>query len=435
MKIAIIGSGISGLTLAHHLYKQHDITVFEADSHIGGHTHTHAIDLFGQHYQVDTGFIVFNDRTYPNFNQLLDDLKVPWQPSHMSFSVRNEATGLEYNGTTINSLFAQRRNFLKPSFYGMIKDILRFNKQSLSLLESGDEVRLGEYLTQNNYKPLFINNYIVPMGAAIWSTDAAQMMHFPARFLVRFFHHHGMLTVSNRPQWRTIVGGSARYVEALSAPFKHHIKLNTPIASVQRLDSSVNITPKNGDELSFDYVFFACHSDQALALLGNNASAKEREILGAIPYQENSIYLHHDASLLPKRKLAWAAWNYHVTAQPSNKTHSANTLPVTNKVQVTYNMNILQNLTSPEPILVTLNHTNLINPAKVMKRLRYTHPVYTIAGAAAQARHGEISGVNRTGFAGAYWRNGFHEDGVVSALAALDHFKKSHYFADFSKNE
>ena len=421
MKIAIIGSGISGLTLAHHLHQQHDITVFEANSHIGGHTHTHTIDLFGQNYQVDTGFIVFNDRTYPNFIQMLDELKVPWQPSQMSFSVRNEATGLEYNGTTINSLFAQRSNFLKPSFYGMIKDILRFNKQSLSLLESGDEISLGDYLTKNNYKPLFINNYIVPMGAAIWSTDTAQMMHFPARFLVRFFHHHGMLTVSNRPQWRTVAGGSARYVEALTEPFKYKIKLNTPIASVNRLIDSVKIKPKNGDEMRFDYVFFACHSDQALALLGDNATAQEREILGAIPYQENSIYLHHDASLLPKRKIAWAAWNYHVTEQPSNK------------VKVTYNMNILQNLTSPEPILVTLNYTDLINPAKVIKRLKYTHPLYTIAGAAAQARHAEISGHNRTGYAGAYWRNGFHEDGVASALAALQHVENYHGFN--KKNE
>ena len=421
MKIAIIGSGISGLTLAHHLHQQHDITVFEANSHIGGHTHTHTIDLFGQNYQVDTGFIVFNDRTYPNFIQMLDELKVPWQPSQMSFSVRNEATGLEYNGTTINSLFAQRSNFLKPSFYGMIKDILRFNKQSLSLLESGDEISLGDYLTKNNYKPLFINNYIVPMGAAIWSTDTAQMMHFPARFLVRFFHHHGMLTVSNRPQWRTVAGGSARYVEALTEPFKYKIKLNTPIASVNRLIDSVKIKPKNGDEMRFDYVFFACHSDQALALLGDNATAQEREILGAIPYQENSIYLHHDDSLLPKRKIAWAAWNYHVTEQPSNK------------VKVTYNMNILQNLTSPEPILVTLNYTDLINPAKVIKRLKYTHPLYTIAGAAAQARHAEISGHNRTGYAGAYWRNGFHEDGVASALAALQHVENYHGFN--KKNE
>ena len=419
MKIAIIGSGISGLTLAHHLYKNHDITVFEANSHIGGHTHTHTIDLLGQSINVDTGFIVFNDRTYPNFINMLDELKVPWQPSHMSFSVRNEATGLEYNGTSINSLFAQRSNFFRPSFYGMITDILRFNKESLALLETGDEISLGDYLTKNNYKPLFINNYIVPMGAAIWSTDAAQMMDFPARFLVRFFHNHGMLTVNNRPQWRTIVGGSARYVEALTEPFKYKIKLNTPIASVHRLKESVKIKPQHSEELSFDYVFFACHSDQALTMLAANASAPEREILGAIPYQENSIYLHHDASLLPKRKLAWAAWNYHVTDTPSDK------------VRVTYNMNILQNLVSPEPILVTLNHTALINPAKVIKRLKYTHPVYTISGAAAQARHAEISGHNRTGFAGAYWRNGFHEDGIASALAALDHFKSS---LNFEKN-
>ena len=410
MKIAIIGSGIAGNTIGHHLHKHHDITIFEANSHIGGHTHTHDIDLFGKNYQVDTGFIVFNDRTYPNFIGLLDELKVPWQPSHMSFSVCNESTGLEYNGTSINSLFAQRRNFLNASFYGMIRDILRF-KQSLALLESGDEISLGDYLTQNKYKPLFIKNYIVPMGAAIWSTDAAQMMDFPARFLVRFFHHHGMLTVNNRPQWRTIVGGSARYVEALTEPFKDKIRLNTPIASVCRQENSVLLKPQYGEEQTFDYVFFACHSDQALNMLGANASAQEREILGAIPYQENIIYLHHDRSLLPKRKLAWAAWNYHVTSLASSK------------VQVTYNMNILQNLKSPEPILVTLNHTDLINPAKVIKRLKYTHPVYTIAGAAAQVRHAEISGHNRTGFAGAYWRNGFHEDGVASALAALQHFE------------
>ena len=416
MKIGIIGSGIAGNTLAHHLHKTHDITVYEANSHIGGHTHTHAIDLFGSKYAVDTGFIVFNDRTYPNFIALLDELKVPWQPSHMSFSVQNETTDLEYNGTTINSLFAQRRNFLSPQFYGMIQDILRFNKESIALLDNIDEISLGDYLAKNHYKPLFINNYIVPMGAAIWSTDAAQMMQFPARFLVRFFHHHGMLTVNNRPQWRTIVGGSASYVEKLTAPFLPKIRLNTPIASVERLKNTVKIKPYDGAEENFDYVFFACHSDQALALLGANASALEREILGAIPYQENSIYLHHDRSLLPKRKLAWAAWNYHVSDK------------VSNKVQVTYNMNILQNIQSPEPILVTLNHTDNINPAKVIKRLTYTHPVFTIAGAAAQARHAEISGHNRTGYAGAYWRNGFHEDGVMSALAALEHFKKSQHF-------
>lgn len=411
MKVAIIGSGIAGNTIAYHLYKSHDITVFEANDHIGGHTHTHNIELFGQNYSVDTGFIVFNDSTYPNFNNLLDELKVPWQPSQMSFSVQNDATGLEYNGTTLNSLFAQRRNLLSPAFYGMIRDILRFNHESVSLLDSNDEVSLGDYLTQNGYQQLFINNYIVPMGAAIWSTDANQMMHFPAKFLVRFFHHHGMLTVNNRPQWRVIKGGSASYVTALTAPFKHQIRLNTPVISVKRQNNAVHIQPKNGEAESFDYVFFACHSDQALAMLGSDASAAEREILGAIPYQENTVYLHHDRNLLPKRKLAWAAWNYHVSAE------------AVDKVQVTYSMNILQGLESVEPILVTLNNTANINPAKVIKRLKYTHPVYTIAGATAQARHSEISGQNKTGYAGAYWLNGFHEDGVKSALAALEHFK------------
>ena len=413
MKIAIIGSGIAGNTLAHYLHQKHDITVFEANSHIGGHTHTHDIEAFDKNYAIDTGFIVFNDRTYPNFIQLLDSLNVAWQPSQMSFSVRNEATGLEYNGTSLNSLFAQRRNLFKPKFYGMIRDILRFNKESVALLESNDEIKLGDYLAKNGYKPAFINEYIVPMGAAIWSTDAAKMLDFPARFLVRFFHHHGMLTVNNRPQWRTITGGSAKYVEKLSAAYKHKIRLNTPIVSVKRSADCVKIKPKNGDEETFDYVFFACHSDEAMKILGDDIAALERDILGAIPYQENTVYLHHDVSLLPKRKLAWAAWNYHVTKEPSDK------------VLVTYNMNILQNISSPQPILVTLNHTDFINPAKVIKRLKYTHPVFTIAGAAAQARHAEISGHNRTSYAGAYWRNGFHEDGVMSAQAALKHFEAS----------
>ena len=411
MKIAIIGSGIAGNTIAHHLYKEHDITVFEAESHIGGHTHTHHIQYEGRNYNVDTGFIVFNDRTYPNFIALLDELKVAWQPSDMSFSVRSEKNGLEYNGTSLNTLFAQRSNLLKPSFHQMIRDILRFNKTSLALLSDGNEIRLGDYLQQGQYSQQFIDHYIIPMGAAIWSTEARQMLDFPARFFVRFFHHHGMLTVNDRPQWRTVTGGSASYVNALIEPFKHKIKLNTPIESVRRLKTSVRIKPLFGDEEKFDYVFFACHSDQALKMLSDSSQA-EVNILSAIPYQENTVYLHHDSSIMPKRKLAWAAWNYHVTEQPMDK------------VAVTYNMNILQNLQSTEPLLVTLNHTNLINPAKVIKRLKYMHPVYTVAGAAAQARHAEISGVNRTGFAGAYWRNGFHEDGVVSALAALKHFER-----------
>ncbi len=412
MKIAIIGSGIAGNTIAYHLNKQHDVTVFEAESYIGGHTHTHNITHEGNEYNVDTGFIVFNDRTYPNFIALLDELKVAWQPSEMSFSVQCEKTGLEYNGTNLNSLFAQRRNLFKPSFHKMIRDILRFNKTSLELLSDGNEIKLGDYLKQGHYSQQFINQYIMPMGSAIWSTEACQMLDFPARFFVRFFHHHGMLTVNNRPQWRTITGGSASYVSALTASFKDKIRLNTPVESVRRLTASVRVKPLNGEEEKFDYVFFACHSDQALKLLSDK-KANEVEILGAIPYQQNTIFLHHDASLMPKRKLAWAAWNYHVTN------------PHAEQVAVTYNMNILQNLQSKEPLLVTLNHTKLINPAKVIKRLKYMHPVYTLAGAAAQARHAEICGHNRAGFAGAYWRNGFHEDGVVSALEAIKHFDQA----------
>lgn len=411
MKIAIIGSGIAGNTIAYHLHQHHDITVFEAGDHIGGHTHTHQIRHEGQDISVDTGFIVFNDRTYPNFIALLDKLGVTWRASSMSFSVRCEDTGLEYNGTTLNSLFAQRLNLFRPSFHRMIRDILRFNKNALELLAEGNEIMLGDYLQQGGYSQQFIDHYIIPMGSAIWSTDAKQMLQFPARFFVRFFHHHGMLTVNNRPQWRTISGGSASYVEAMTSSFRQRIRLNTPVESVRRLPDSVIVKPSGGAEEHFDYVFFACHSDQALHILSDK-SAAEAEVIGAIQYQHNTVYLHHDTALLPKRKLAWAAWNYHVTK------------PAAERVAVTYNMNILQGLQTKQPLLVTLNHTGGIDPAKVIKRLEYTHPVYTLAGAAAQARHAEISGVNRTGFAGAYWRNGFHEDGVVSALEAIKHFER-----------
>ncbi len=411
MKIAIIGSGIAGNTIAYHLHQQQDITVFEAESHIGGHTHTHHIQHEGRDMAVDTGFIVFNDRTYPNFIALLEALNVKWRNSSMSFSVRCDKTGLEYNGTTLNSLFAQRLNLFRPSFHQMIRDILRFNKNALELLDEGSEIQLGEYLKQGGYSQQFIDYYIIPMGSAIWSTDAGQMLAFPARFFVRFFHHHGMLTVNDRPQWRTIVGGSASYVEALTAPFRQSIRLNTPVESVRRLKNSVRIKPRNGEEETFDYVFFACHSDQALRML-KDPSPAEQEVLEAIPYQHNTVFLHHDQKMMPRKKLAWAAWNYHVTQ------------PAVDRVTVPYDMNILQGLQSKEHLLVTLNHTDAIDPAKVIKRIDYMHPIYTLKGAAAQARHAEISGVNRTGYAGAYWRNGFHEDGVVSALAALQHFER-----------
>jgi len=411
LKIAIIGSGIAGNTIAYHLHKNHEITVFESEGYIGGHTHTHHIRHEEQDIAVDTGFIVFNDRTYPNFIALLEQLGVAWRPSSMSFSVRCEDTGLEYNGTTINSLFAQRMNLFRPSFHKMISDILRFNKASLELLDDGAEIGLGDYLKQGGYSQYFIDYYIIPMGSAIWSTDAKQMLNFPARFFVRFFHHHGMLTIDNRPEWRTISGGSASYVEALTQPFRESVRLHTTVKNVRRLKNSVRIKTEFGKEEAFDYVFFACHSDQALCMLGD-ASLAESEILGAIPYQRNTVFLHHDQSLMPKNKLAWAAWNYHVTK------------PASERVAVTYDMNILQGLESREHLLVTLNHTGSIDPSKIIKRIDYMHPVYTVEGASAQARHAEICGINRTGFAGAYWGNGFHEDGVVSALEAIKHFER-----------
>ncbi len=273
-------------------------------------------------------------------------------------------------------------------------------------MKSVDITALGDYLTQNNYSQQFI-----PMRAAIWSTDTPQMLQFPARFFVRFFHHHGMLSVDDRPTWRTIKAGSAEYVKKLAAGFKDKIKLNAPVEQVKRESDKVLVKAKGAAEASFDYVFFACHSDQALRMLGTGATQTECDVLSKIPYQENSVYLHTDARLMPKRKRAWAAWNYHVTPQ------------VSNKVQVTYYMNSLQNIPAKKPLLVTLNYTARIDESQVIKKLNYTHPLYTVAGVAAQGRHHEISGHNRTGFAGACWRNGFHEDGVMSALAALEHFK------------
>jgi uncharacterized protein len=413
MKVAVIGAGIAGNVVARELHREHEVTVFEAGEHVGGHTHTHDVELHGRHWQVDTGFIVFNDRTYPNFIELLHELGVSAQESGMSFSVRDEATGLEYNGTSINTLFAQRRNLLRPSFLGMVRDILRFNREAPRLLdEPGGELPLRDFLERGRYGRHFVDQYVVPMGAAIWSTDPASMMRFPARFFVRFLHNHGMLTVNDRPVWRTIKGGSARYVERLVAPFRDRIHLATPVELVRRIPGGVLVKPRGHESLRFDAAFLACHSDQALAMLAD-ASDAEREVLGAIPYQANETVLHTDATLLPRRRLAWAAWNYHLR-------------PDGGPVALTYNMNILQRLDAPTPFLVTLNRTEAIDPDRIIKRITYHHPLYTPASVAAQARHREIDGANATYYCGAWLRNGFHEDGVASALAAMAHFRDDH---------
>lgn len=412
MKIAIIGTGIAGNVLGYHLHREHDITVFEANDYVGGHTHTHDIDWEGQRYTVDSGFIVFNEWTYPNFIALLDELGVVSQPSNMSFSVRCERSGLEYNGRSLNGLFAQRRNLVRPSFLRMLRDIIRFNRDAKDLVTQPDEnLTLGSYVRAKGYSRELVDHYLIPMGSAIWSTDPERMFQFPAVYFARFLNNHGMLNIWERPTWRVIQGGSRTYVEKLTASYRHRIRLRSPVQSVRRLATGVEITPRGGERERFDYVFLACHSDQALSMLVN-ASPLERAVLGAIPYQHNEAVLHTDTRLLPRRRQAWAAWNYHLL--PSQQSHAT----------LTYNMNILQSLDAPVQFLVTLNNTEAIDPGKIIKRLRYEHPLHARAGVAAQQRQREINGAHRSYFCGAYWRYGFHEDGVVSALDALNHFKQ-----------
>jgi len=417
MKIAIIGSGVAGNVIAHHLQHQHDVQVFEAGSYVGGHSHTHDIELGNRHWSIDTGFIVYNELTYPNFTAMLSSLGVPTQASHMSFSVRCDRTGLEYNGNTLNSLFAQRSNLVRPAFWRMVTGIVRFNREALALLaaDADKDITLGRYLSLHGYAREFIDWYIVPMGAAIWSTDPVRMLDFPAHSFVRFFHNHGMLSVNDRPQWRTISGGSREYVRQLTRGFADRIRLNCPVQRIQRFDDHVRIDSAQASGERFDQVFIACHSDQALALLAD-PSQLEADTLGAIPYQDSDVLLHTDTRMLPRRPLARAAWNYHLADESRDPARPA-------AATLTYDMNMLQGLQGPERFCVSLNRSADIDPAKVLRRLRYAHPLYTPAGLAAQQLHGEVNGRQRTYFCGAYWRYGFHEDAIASALAALDHFE------------
>jgi predicted NAD/FAD-binding protein len=415
LKVAVVGTGIAGSYAAWRLAREHEVTVFEADDRIGGHTHTVDVELGDRSWAVDTGFIVFNDWTYPNFIAMLDELGVAWQDSDMSFSVRHERTGLEYKGSTLNSLFAQRSNLFRPSFHRMVRDILRFNREAPALLEPGaEDPALLDWLHEHRYSREFIDHFIMPMGAAIWSATLREMGAMPARFFVRFFQNHGMLQVNDRPVWRVIRGGSRSYLDALVAGHRDRIRLSTPVESLRRLTDGVLLKARGAEAETFDAVFLACHSDQALALL-DDPRPVEREVLDAIPYQANEAVLHTDASLMPRRRLAWAAWNYHILAGDPAALEAR-------PVAVTYNMNILQTLDAPETFCVTLNNTAAIDPKRIIKVMEYHHPVYTREGVAAQARHREVNGAG-TYYCGAYWRNGFHEDGVVSAQAALAHFE------------
>jgi predicted NAD/FAD-binding protein len=414
MKIAVVGSGIAGNVAAWKLHRQHDISVFEAGSRIGGHSNTVDVEWQGRNYAVDTGFIVFNDRTYPQFTRLLDELGVSSQDSEMSFSVRCELTGLEYNGASLNALFAQRRNLLRPRFYGMLFDILRFNREAPRVLNLDEEhLTLDEFLRQGRYSDEFIRHYITPMGAAIWSASPSGMGGVPVGFFVRFFHNHGLLSVSDRPTWKVIRGGSRNYVSRLVAGFADRIWLNTPVEWIRRQGQQVELKARGQEVQKFDRVFLACHSDQALAML-RDASDAEREVLGAISWQRNEAVLHTDARLMPRRKLAWAAWNYHLLRDPA-----AND----GRVSLSYNMNILQGIQAPVDFLVTLNHRDAVDPRRIIASFDYEHPVFNPAAVAAQQRHRELNGSRQVYFCGAWWRNGFHEDGVASALEAVRHFE------------
>jgi predicted NAD/FAD-binding protein len=412
MRIAIIGAGISGMVAAYLLCQDHDIVVFEANDYVGGHTHTVDIERDGATYAVDTGFIVFNEVTYPNFVKLIKRLGVSWQASRMSFSFRSDRTGLEFSPSSLNSLFAQRRNLFSPSFYRMVADIFRFRRQSEELLARTDhDITLHQYLHEKRYSEMFVRNFIIPMGAAIWSADPRKFNEFPAKSFVQFFKNHGFLNVRNQPQWLVIKGGSKRYAERLTDFFREKIRLSCPVASVKRLSDCVEVIPQGGSPERFDQVIIATHSDQALSMLAD-PSDMEREILGAIPYQKNATVLHTDISLLPRHKTCWASWNYIIPKADGGG------------VAVTYNMNILQNLHAPVQFCVTLNLPDVIDPGKTLLPMTYHHPVYTLQGLAAQKSHERINGTNRTYFCGAYWGYGFHEDGVNSALAVCKHFGK-----------
>ena len=410
MKIAIIGSGISGLTASYLLNKQHEITLFEKNDYIGGHTHTHDISIGEQTFSVDSGFIVYNEKTYPNFIKLLDILNVERQKTTMGFSVKSEVKNLEYAGNSLKSVFAQKRNYFRPSFLRMLADIIRFNKKAKADLSMSPQVTLGQYLDQNAYSQSFINHYIIPMGAAIWSTTAKLMMDMPALFFIKFFNNHGLLQIKDRSGWWVIKDGSKEYVKKIIKPFQERIRMKSEIKTIKRSAGKIIIThiTKHEEEI-FDAVVIGTHSNQALKLLADPTD-KEHEVLGAIPYQTNSALLHTDTSILPKRKLAWASWNYYLD-QDENK-----------PVMLTYNMNILQRLDCYETFCVTLNSNDSIDQNKIIKELNYEHPLFTHESIKAQGRKNEISGVNNTYYCGAYWRNGFHEDGVVSALDVCKNF-------------
>jgi predicted NAD/FAD-binding protein len=402
VKIAIVGSGVSGLVCAHQLAPRHDVVLLEADDRIGGHVHTVDVAGPGCPVGVDTGFIVFNTRTYPSFTRLLRRLDVPWQESEMSFSVRSERRDLEYAGAGLNALFAQRRNLVSPRFLRMVLDLFRFYREARGLLEAGPEVELLDWLRARRFSDAFVADHLLPMVGAVWSSSRAGAHAFPARFMARFLENHGLLAVEGRPTWLTVRGGSRAYVRAILDGLRAEVRTSCAVASIRREDRAVVLRPRGAAPERFDHVILACHADQALALL-EDPSPQELEALSAFPYRDNDVLLHHDERVMPRRRLAWSSWNYHL----DDETERGAT--------VSYWMNRLQRLPGARQYFVTLNRPGAVADGLVLRRLRYQHPVFTAAGVAAQAGHASLVDHRRTSYCGAYWGNGFHEDGVASA--------------------
>lgn len=402
LKVAVVGSGISGLSAAWLLNGAHDVTVYEADGRIGGHSNTVAVP--GVAGGVDTGFIVFNEPTYPNFTALLAHLGVASRATDMSFAVSLDGGRLEYGS---NGLFAQKRNLLRPRFYAMLRDLVRFYREAPRDLAEMDGETLAAYLDRNRYGTAFRDDHLYPMAAAIWSTPAGAIGQYPAASFVRFCDNHGLLKLINRPIWRTVQGGSRAYVDRLTAPFADKIRRGRPVIAIERHEAGVTVIDGGGRAEAFDHVILACHADQALALLDRPTTA-ERDVLGAFGYSVNRTVLHSDPALMPTRRRAWSSWNYLADTGARDR------------LSVSYWMNALQGLKTPEPMIVTLNPLREPDPAKVWYETSYTHPLFDAAASAAQRRLWSLQGVGHVWYAGAHFGAGFHEDGLQAGLAVAE---------------
>lgn len=409
MKFAVVGSGVSGLVCAHLLAPRHDVVLFEADDRVGGHVHTVDVDGPGGRTAVDTGFIVFNRKTYPGFVRLLDRLGVGAQESDMSFSARSERRDLEYAGSGLGTLYAQRRNLLSPRFHRMVLDLLRFYREARALLAEGPEVELVTWLRERGYSQAFVEDHLLPMVGAVWSSSRDGARGLPARFLARFFDNHGFLAVDGRPPWLTVRGGSRAYVRAILDGFRGEVRTRSPVRAIRREEGAVVIRAGDGAAERFDHAIVACHADQALRMLEDPTPAEDR-LLSSFPYRANDVLLHDDEAVMPRLRRTWSSWNYHLDDEGRRG------------ASVTYWMNRLQRLPAARQYFVTLNRAEAVRSDRVLRRLVYEHPVFTPEGVGAQARHDELVDHRRTSYCGAYWRNGFHEDGVVSAQRVCRRF-------------